>query len=93
MEHHVGNRVVGKLIGAGISTNPMNRFGRLPEGKAMTSRIRVPEGWKHIDTKFGLQNHEAEAHRKALSMIHGGLVRKVLANFKVKEWHFHLKVR
>lgn len=71
--------VVGNMVGASRNLNPLNK-------------ISAPTGWKHIDTKFGLAAHEAEAHRRVLQIAHGTVVKKLLANFHLNEWHYHAKV-
>jgi hypothetical protein len=88
---NIVNRTLGNLQPAG-RLNPMKKF-ESHRASSVTGRLKAPETWKHIDTKFGLSHHDAETHRHALSMGYGGYVRKLLANFKLKEWHFHLKVR
>lgn len=86
MAASVVNKVAG---GARINANMVK--GVTPS--TVASRARAPDSWKHVDTKFGLHMSAAEAHRKALSMRVGAPVMKVLANFQLKEWHFHMKVK
>ena len=79
MSNIIGQNAVGSLMHASRNTNPLNKIG-------------APDGWKHIDTKFGLSTGEAEVHRKALQMAHGVAVKKLIANFHLQEWHFMAKL-
>lgn len=62
--------------------------------RGVTGRLKPHQmSWALIDKKFGISHVFAEHHRKTLEYHHGTMVKKILANFKLKEWHFYAKVR
>jgi hypothetical protein len=87
---------IGNILGNTTSrVDPANKIlgkgGLTPE--TIRKRVTVPQNWKLIDKKFGLGHFHAEHHRKVLQENVGSLVKKLLANFKLKEWHFYAKMR
>jgi hypothetical protein len=87
---NVANNIIGR------QTNPlqnMQRNGTKERASSITSKLSPGDGWKHVDTKFGLNMLQAETHRKILALNTGTSTKKVLANFRVQEWHFFAKVK
>ena len=78
-----------------VAGNIIRMPGMRVSGPVRTAKtpLASPAGWRHIDTKFGLSMIQAESHRKGLQIRSGVQVKKLLQNFKIKEWHFLAKVR
>lgn len=90
---NVANNIIGRPVNP--LANLTSQGGREPQERAhkITAKLSPGESWKHIDTKFGLNMLQAETHRKILALNTGTSTKKVLANFRVQEWHFFAKVK